>query len=293
MSKPRRRPTARADEIEIRPARRRMRARFSAATADRHELYQIAVQSPEADLAFLRRVSRRWNRREPRHLREDFCGTAFLCATWVRREGCTAEGFDLDPEPLTWGAVHNIEPLGARAARVRLHQKDVRARSHVAPDIRVAQNFSYWVFRERKLLLEYFRSARADLAPGGLFAIDVYGGPDATDDIEDARRVEGGFTYVWEQARYLPGNAEYSCHIHFRFQDGSEMRWAFTYHWRFWNLPELRDLLLEAGFHRVETWFEQTEEGDREGQGNGSFALDETGETCSDCAAWVAYLIAF
>src|SRR5258707_14551942 len=153
MSKPRRRSTAPAEEIEIRPARRRMRARFSAATADRHELYQIAVQSPEADLGFLRRVSRRWNRKEPRHLREDFCGTAFLCATWAKREGCTAEGFDLDPEPLAWGAVHNIEPLGARAPRVRLHQKDVRGKSHVAPDIRIAQNFSYWVFRERRDLL--------------------------------------------------------------------------------------------------------------------------------------------
>jgi hypothetical protein len=270
-----------------------MRARFTAATADRYELYQIAVQSPEADLAFLRRVSRRWNRKEPRHMREDFCGTALLCATWAKREDCTAEGFDLDPEPLAWGAVHNLEPLGARAARVLLHQKDVRAKSRVAPDIRIAQNFSYWVFQERKDLLEYFRSARADLAAGGLFAIDVYGGPDATDDIEDARRVEGGFTYVWEQARYLPGSGAYTCHIHFRFQDGSEMRRAFTYHWRFWNLPELRDLLLEAGFGRVETWFEQTEASDRRGLGNGSFVLDESGETSSDCAAWVAYLIAF
>jgi hypothetical protein len=71
------------------------------------------------------------------------------------------------------------------------------------------------------------------------------------------------------------------------------MRRAFSYHWRFWNLPELRDLLLEAGFERVETWFEQTEESDRQGLGNGSFVLDESGETSSDCAAWVAYLIAF
>jgi hypothetical protein len=276
---------------EIRPAKRRVRARFTAATADRFELYQIAVQSPAADLALLRRVRSRWSRREARHLREDFCGTAFLCATWARREGCTAEGFDLDPEPLAWGAAHNLDPLGSRASRVRLHQKDVRARSHVPPDIRVAQNFSYWVFRERQEMLEYFCGARADLAPGGIFAIDVYGGPDATDEIEDARRVEGGFTYVWDQARYLPGNGEYTCHIHFRFRDGSEMRRAFTYRWRFWNLPELRDLLLEAGFRRVESWFEQTDD-DRTGEGSGSFALDPSGESSSDCAAWVAYLIA-
>jgi hypothetical protein len=296
MAKPPRRsgdPEVREDGIEIRPANKRMNARFTAATADRHELYQLAVQSPEADLAFLRRAHGRWNRRPPRHLREDFCGTALLCATWTKRDGCTAEGFDLDPEPLAWGAVHNLEPLGRRASRVVLHQKDVRGKSHKPADIRVAQNFSYWVFRERMQLLEYFRSVRADLARGGLFAIDVYGGPDATEEIEDTRRVEGGFTYVWDQSRYLPGSGEYTCHIHFRFRDGSEMRRAFSYRWRFWNLPELRDLLREAGFRRVEAWFEQSEESDREGRGNGSFRLDESGESCHDCAAWVAYLIAF
>jgi hypothetical protein len=269
-----------------------MKARYTAATADRHELYQIAVQSPEADLAFLRRVYARRSRRPARHLREDFCGTALLCATWAKRAGCTAEGFDLDPEPLSWGSVHNLEPHPAAASRVILHQKDVRARSHRRPDVRVAQNFSYWIFRERNELLGYFRAARADLARDGIYAIDVYGGPDASEEIRDSRVVEGGFTYVWDQAEYLPGSAEYDCHIHFRFRDGSEIRRAFSYRWRLWTLPELRDLLFEAGFRRVESWFEDADEDDHAGRGNGSFRLDETGESARDCAAWVAYLIA-
>ena len=172
-----------------------MNARYTAATADPHELYQIAVQSPEADLAFLRRVYARKNVRPPRHLREDFCGTALLCATWAR---------------------HAI--IGDLVALTLLHPKDVRARSHRKPDIRVAQNFSYWIFRERSELLGYFRAARTDLARGGIFAIDVYGGPDAAEEIRDRRVVEGGFTYVWDQARYLPGSAEYDCHIHFHFR---------------------------------------------------------------------------
>jgi cyclopropane fatty-acyl-phospholipid synthase-like methyltransferase len=276
---------------EIRPRKRKIRARFTAATADRHELYQMAVQSPEQDLAFLRRVYRRNHAKPPRHLREDFCGTALLCATWVKRAGCTAEGFDLDPEPLAWGKARNLAPLGAKAERVTLHRKDVRARSDRAPDIRVAQNFSYWVLRKRQELLEYFRSVRADLARGGMFALDVYGGPDATDELEDAHRVAGGFTYVWDQAEYFPGSGDYTCHIHFRFRDGSEIRRAFTYQWRFWNLPELRELLKEAGFRRVEAWFEQTED-ERNGSGNGSFRRDDTGKSCLDCAAWIAYLIA-
>jgi len=277
--------------MKILPPKRRIKTRYTARTADRFELYQIAVQSPESDLEFLSRVYRRRNGAAPRHLREDFCGTAYLSATWVRRAGRTAEGFDLDADTLAWGSVHNVEPLGEKASRVALHLKDVRSPGRRPADLRLAQNFSYWVFREREQLLEYFRSARAGLARGGLFAIDVFGGSDALEELVDTRRLDAGFTYVWEQERYLPGTGEYTCHIHFRFRDGSEMRRAFTYHWRLWSLPELADLLREAGFRRVETWFEQTDDED-DGEGNGCFALDPTGETCRDCSAWIAYLVA-
>jgi hypothetical protein len=271
--------------------KRRVRARYTARTADRFELYQLAVQSPEPDLAFLSKVYRRWNGKAPLHLREDFCGTALLSATWARRAGRSAEGFDLDPESLAWGTAHNLAPLGERAARVELRRSDVRARGRRPADLRVAQNFSYWVFRERAELLEYFRRARAGLARGGLFAIDAYGGPDAISQLVDVNRMEHGFTYVWEQESYLPGNGETINHIHFRFRDGSEMRRAFTYHWRFWNLPELADLLREAGFARVEAWFEEGDD-DEDGRGNGSYVLDPTGATSRDCAAWIAYLVA-
>lgn len=277
--------------MQILPPKKSLKTRYTAKTADRYELYQIAVQSPESDLNFLSRVYRRRNGKLPLHLREDFCGTALLSATWVKGARRTAEGFDLDADPIAWGSVHNVEPLGAKATRVKLHMKDVRARGHRRADIRVAQNFSYWVFQERAVLLDYFRQAHADLARGGIFAIDAYGGSDAIDEIVDTKRLDEGFTYVWDQEKYLPGNGEYTCHIHFRFRDGSEMRRAFTYHWRFWNLPELADLLREAGFAHVEAWFEQSED-QEDGQGNGTFALDSTGVTCRDCSAWIAYLVA-
>ena len=100
--------------MQILPRKKRIRTRYTARTADRFELYQIAVQSPESDLEFLSRVYRRRNGAAPRHLREDFCGTAYLSATWARRAGRTAEGFDLDADTLAWGSVHNVEPLGRR-----------------------------------------------------------------------------------------------------------------------------------------------------------------------------------
>jgi hypothetical protein len=276
--------------MQILPPRRRIRTRYTARTADRFELYQIAVQSPETDLAFLSRVYRRWNGKAPQHLREDFCGTALLSATWAKRAGRTAEGFDLDPETLDWGRAHNLEPLKSKAANVKLHLEDVRQRGDRLADLRLAQNFSYWTFKERTALLDYFRAARAGLAKGGIFAIDAYGGSDAIEELQDERRLDEGFTYVWDQERYLPGSGEYDCHIHFRFRDGSQIRRAFSYHWRFWNFPELADLLRDAGFRRVEAWFEESD--DEDGQGSGNFVLDSTGATSRDCSAWIAYLVA-
>ncbi|MBI5363067.1 MAG: class I SAM-dependent methyltransferase [Planctomycetes bacterium] len=265
------------------------RRRFTARTADRHELYQIAVQDPESDLGFLERAFRRWRKRTPYHFREDFCGTALLSATWAGKSAHhTAEGFDLDAATLAWGHAHNLRPLGDGAARVQLHQRDVRARGRRPADLRVAQNFSYMVFKERAELLEYFRAARADLARDGVFALDHYGGLEATKELVETRRC-GGFTYVWEQARYLPGSGEYTCHIGFRFPDGSRLSRAFSYEWRYWHLTELHDLLLEAGFRDVHLYFEQ---GDADGEGSGEFKLDPDGRTSRECLGIVTYLIA-
>lgn len=277
------------------PARRRpkkkIRSRFSAKTADRHVLYQLAVQSPEDDLDFLTKIYKRLQGRTPLRLREDFCGTAILCATWAKRSTKHfAEGFDLDADTLAWGTVHNLEPLGPAASRVTLHMKDVREPSHRLPDIRIAQNFSYSIFKRRDELLAYFKAARAGLAKHGIFALDVYGGFEATAEMEETRRIEGGFTYVWDQARYLPGTGDYRCHIHFRFRDGTEMKKAFTYDWRYWSMPEVKDLLREAGFRHVDSFFEQTD--DEDGGGNGVFVKDDAGATSEDCAGWIAYVIA-
>jgi hypothetical protein len=250
------------------------------------------VQSPENDIAFLKRVYRRAAGRPALHFREDFCGTGLMCATWVQQgKQYTAEGFDLDPDPLAWGTKHNVEPLGPEsAARVRLHRADARAPGDKPADIRVAQNFSYCILKERAALLEYFRIAHADLAEDGIFALDLYGGTEATVEMEEPRKIERGVTYVWDQAKYLPGSGDYTCHIHFRFRDGTEMKKAFTYEWRFYTMAELKDLLREAGFTRVTSYFEQTDSED--GSGNGVFVRDDTGATCEDCAGWIAYIIA-
>jgi len=267
------------------------RPALSARTADPYALYQEAVQSPEDDFAFLRRIYRRHAGREALHLREDFCGTALLSSTWVQRSSRhTAEGFDLDQKPLDWGRQHNLSKIGAAAKRVTLFRKDVRSPGLRRVDMRLAQNFSYYVFQKRPELVDYFRAARASLARGGMFALDVYGGTDAVAEVSEQKPLTRGARYVWEQNRYYPGTGEYLCFIHFRFRDGSKLERCFRYEWRYWSIVEVRDALHDAGFKHVDSYFEQTDRPD--GEGNGKFKLDQRGLSGRDCIGLVAYLVA-
>ncbi|MBM4362243.1 MAG: methyltransferase domain-containing protein [Deltaproteobacteria bacterium] len=261
------------------------RGGLTARTADRHVLYQLSVQDTEHEARFLDRVYRKVNGRPPRTLREDFCGTALLCAEWVQREGRRAVGVDLDPAVLAWGKEHNIAPLGDAARRVDLREADVRSRVPGRFDVSVALNFSYFVFRDRATLREYFASVRRTLAPDGLFFLDAYGGHESLRPLEEPRRVKG-FTYVWDQASIDPIDHSVVNHIHFRFPDGTELRRAFTYEWRLWSLPEIRELLAEAGFSSSEVYWE---DGDDDGNGTGVF---RPRKRVAQEAAWVAYIVA-
>jgi hypothetical protein len=265
--------------------------RFTARTADKHVLYQLAVQSPETDVDFLAKTYRRIRGTRAKHMREDFCGTALLAAEWVKQgDDFTAEGFDLDGPTLAWGRAHNLAPLGDAASRVTLHQADVRAAQDRAPDVRCAQNFSYFTFRERAVLLDYFRGVRESLAHGGIFVIDLFGGEEGTTILEEERKIEEGFTYVWDQSKYFPGSGEYHCNIHFEFKDGTKLKNAFSYVWRYWSMPELKDVLADAGFKNVRAYFEASDDDD---EGNGEFVLDDEGKSSTECSGWIAYLVAY
>ena len=114
--------------------------------------------------------------------------------------------------------------------------------------------------------------------------MDCYGGYESLMEQEERRKCEG-FTYVWEQVRYNPIDASLKTAIHFEFKDGSEMRDAFTYQWRLWTMPELRDLLLEAGFSKATAYWEGD---DGEGGGDGDFQPATEGDAD---ASWIAYIV--
>jgi SAM-dependent methyltransferase len=263
----------------------------------RHVLYEASVQSLEADLDFVERVYRRLRGKKLRRLREDFCGTAALASEWVRRRKDNLSwGVDLHRPTLDWGREHRVSHLGKAARRVRLVCADVRSITAPKVDVVLAFNFSYSVFKDRTGLLKYFSAVRRSLRPGGILFVDAFGGQETMGTIVEKRKIESSkdwdgkkvpaFTYVWDQARFDVITHEILCHIHFHLRNGKKIRKAFTYDWRLWTLPEIRELMHEAGFASTEVyvdgWDEEAEEGD---------GIYRRRTRFENQAAWVAYVV--
>jgi SAM-dependent methyltransferase len=261
-------------------------SKYSAST-DKHILYQLSVQDPETEVKFITRVFEKKNGRTPLSVREDFCGTALLCAEWVKsKTQRTALGIDLDPAVLAWGKKHNLAPIQEPGNRITLLEQDVRKDVAQKFDVAVGFNFSYWVFKTRKDLLAYFVSAYRSLKRDGMFFLDTYGGYEAQEVMIEPRRIKGGFKYFWDQNKFNP--IDHSClnHIHFEFRDGTKLKKAFTYDWRYWTIIEIRELLEEAGFKSSRVFWEGTGE---DGEGNGIFRPTEIAD---NEPAWVSYIVA-
>ncbi len=275
------------------------RAKTMAQLADRHELYQKAVQSPEADVEFFTDRFEQLRNRPALRLREDFCGTALLATTWCMSDPeRSAVGVDLDGATLGWGRERNIEPVRDELGdRLELIEGDVRDAEAEAADITCAMNFSYCVFTTRDALRGYFEAARRGLKEDGIFIAELYGGTEAIDILEEERELDG-FTYVWDQERYNPLDHSTTCHIHFDFEDGSRLKNAFTYEWRLWTIPELRELLIEAGFAEVRVFWEEVEadedddEDDDDAMMSGTGEYVEVTELDENQESWLVYLVA-
>jgi len=261
---------------------------LTARTADRHLLYQRAVQAPETDAAFYSRWFRKYTGRPLRLLREDFCGTAVLACHHVKlHRDNRAIGVDLHWPTLAWGRIHNVRKLldPAQQRRLLLLQKDVLDVRSPRADAIVAVNFSYSVFKTRRQLAAYLRNCYRALAPGGILFLDAWGGPDVQRRATDVTRLRG-FAYEWEQRRYDPISHEITCAIHFAFPDGSRLRDAFVYDWRLWTLAELRELFAAAGFRDVHVLWEGTDR--KTGRGNGVFRRKEKGDMDE---AWISIVV--
>lgn len=213
---------------------------------DRFTLYEAAVQDPARMVRFVRAV----HGGEPQVLREDFCGPGGLCRAWVRlvNRG-KAIAVDFDQEPLS----------RARAAGVSLVCANVLDANQRA-DVIAALNFPIGYWHTRAALVKYFVLSRARLKRGGVLLCDMFGGSGAFAVRTQRVRVplpptsgtRGEFLYVWRQIENDPRSGRVRCAIDFCIGEKDWIRNAFTYDWRLWSLPELREAMTEAGFSSVE-----------------------------------------
>lgn len=258
--------------------------------ADRHQLYELSVQCSESEVDFVADTFKELRGKPARLLREDFCGTANVCCEWVKRSKHNrAIGVDLDPGVLEWGQDNNLAALSpGQRKRITLLEQDVLQVETEAVDIVSAMNFSYWLLKDRKSLQYYFNRVYKALKEDGIFFLDAYGGYDSFHEVTEEREVEGDnydFTYIWEQAEFNPISHDLTCHIHFNFPDGSMLERAFSYNWRLWTLPEIRDLLEDTGFKVTIYW----QGWDEDGEPDGEFLPAENGDAD---AGWICYITA-
>ncbi len=258
-----------------------------ASRADRHKLYENSVQNVKAEIDFIDTTFQALRKRTALKLREDFCGTANTSCEWVRRRNNNvAYSVDLDPHVQDWGRKNTLTRLNPQQhKRVTLINADVmQVKTPDAPDIVLAMNFSYWIFKERKTMIRYFRRVYSTLEPDGIFFLDAFGGYEATrvmTEVTDYKR----FKYIWDQSKYNPINGHGLFKIHYKFPDGSRLNNAFTYDWRVWTLPELSEMLIEAGFKPTIYW----EGTDKNNEGDGIFTAATEGEAD---AGWIVYISA-
>lgn len=266
------------------------RHRYTARSVDVHDLYEKSVQDPVGDNALMARWFERERRRSPFLLREDFAGTSFMCAEWIKADPQrSAIGVDLDAATMAWGRKRHFKPGnpdGADPRRMSWVRDDVRTVRTRRADLTCAFNFSWCVFLDRGTLLRYFHNVRRSLVEDGLFALDLHGGPSAFFAGKDERRM-GGFTYIWDQGPVDAVTHRSIRRIHFEFPDGSRRRDVYRYDWRVWTLPETKEALRDAGFRKVDVLWERY---DKSGEGSGVFRRVERAKNDD---SWVAYLLAW
>ncbi len=256
---------------------------------DKYWHYQKSVQSPDIDVKFFRKAYKEIFDKHAVLLREDFCGTFKLCCEWVKlRERHEAIGLDLDPEPLAYGKENYYPKLNSKEKDrlVTSEQNVLTAKLKKPSDVTVAVNFSYFIFKERQVLKEYFQNVYDNLGDQGLFLLDIFGGSDIFDLPEEETEFEDeNFSYYWDQEDYNPILNHGLFHIHFKRKGEKKRKNVFNYDWRVWSIAEVRDILTEVGFAETRCYWEGT---DKDGEGDGEFKPSEKGE--AHCESFVAYV---
>ena len=255
---------------------------------DKYLLYEESVQNPESDIEFIEKEYQREYGRLPTSIREDFCGTGMLLAQWVaRNKANTGVGIDLSEEPIESGKARHYAALTKdQQSRMSYVLENVlHAETHKA-EVVCAFNYSFYIFKERQTLLEYFKAVRAVMKDEGLFFLDCFGGTEAMMEGEEERELDT-HDYFWDCEKFNPITHDCFYSIHFKLKGQKKQKRVFTYDWRFWTMPDICDVLKEAGFSEVFTYWEGDDDDDD--GGNGEFERENEAE---NCLSWISYLVA-
>lgn len=251
-------------------------------------LYESSVQNPSADIAFINKEYKKIFKKKPLVLREDFCGTGNMACAWVAQSPeHLAHGIDLDIDPITYGVDNHYFKLSQdQQERMEYIRGNVLDTYDFKADIVVAFNFSYFLFKERKQLVMYFSQVRKHLNQEGAFFIDLFGGTQARQPLEESVRHKS-HTYFWDCESFNPLTGECLYYIHFKtHKDQIKHEKVFTYDWRMWDARELLEVLQDAGFSKTFIYWEGE---DKDGSGNGVFSRSTKAENCE---SWVTYICA-
>jgi len=239
---------------------------FGTTKVNRYDLYEMAVQCPPIEAAFLDAV----HGESPIVLGEDFAGPAAISRAWLALDqDRRAVATDLDEQPLSHGVRRLVEARGKDAAdRLTIRVRDVLEVGDRA-DVIAALNFGVCELHERDRLVTYLRNCLFRLEAGGLMVCDLYGGIDAllpgsSEQVIETDEAE--LLYTWEQIEADPTTSKVRNAIHFELPGSIRIPKAFEYTWRLWSPSELRDAMREAGFRSTEVYAHYGDAMDEDGR---------------------------
>ncbi len=257
----------------------------------KYELYEASVQDSQAELDLFQRAYTNAFGKKATILREDFCSTFLNSITWVKsKKDRIAYAVDMNPKPLAYGReVHYSKLNQDQKKRMITFCENVLSVRTPKADIISISNFSICFLKERDQMLQYFKRCHQSLKSKGAVVFDMLGGEDLPMPEEDSTpfKLPDGTKakYFWEHATYNPINNHATFYIHYQIKGQKKQKRVFSYDWRMWSLPELKDLLIEAGFSEVEMYWEGDEK--RGSSGNGIFRKTKKAESCP---IWIAYI---
>ena len=250
----------------------------------KYQLYENSVQNCSDDIEFITEKFESFRGHPPLSLEEDFSGTSALSCLWAGQSSShSAIAIDLDSEPLEYGKKYHYAPLNEKQKkRITFLQKNVLDQHDHKVDVVTAFNFSYFIIKKRAELLHYFKRVLSNLSEDGIFFVDLFGGSECRQPIEEETEHEK-HSYYWDCDFYNPLRNEVKYYIHFKTNNKKYSK-VFAYDWRMWTPMEIVELMEEAGFSQVLTWWEGTDE---DGEGDGIFEVSSREEQCE---SWIAYI---